>query len=102
MNRKNSNLTPLKDILGALLNDSRLSFNPDDAQIWQVWAEAVGPAIARNASPLWIRKGRLRVKVSDPIWLQELSLAGEAIRAKLNEKLGRRAVEKIEFRLRSR
>lgn len=102
MNQRNSNLTSLKDILGALLNDSSLPFNPDDAHIWQIWTEAVGPAIARNASPLWIRKGRLRVKVSDPIWLQELSLAGEVIKEKLNDKLGRRAVEKIEFRLRSR
>jgi predicted nucleic acid-binding Zn ribbon protein len=102
MNQRNSNLTPLKDILGALLSDSALPFNPDDAQIWQIWAESVGPAIARNANPLWIKKGRLRVKVSDPIWLQELSLAGEAIKEKLNRKLGRRAVEKIEFRLRSR
>jgi predicted nucleic acid-binding Zn ribbon protein len=102
MNQRNSNLTPLKDILGALLNNSSLPFNPDDGQIWQIWAETVGPAIARNASPLWIKKGWLRVKVSDPIWLQELSLAGEAIKEKLNGKLGRRAVEKIEFRLRSR
>jgi predicted nucleic acid-binding Zn ribbon protein len=102
MNQRNSNLTPVKDILGALLNDSRLPFNPDDAQIWHTWAEAVGPAIARNASPLWIKKGKLRVKVSDPIWLQELSLVGESIKEKLNEKLGRRAVERIEFRLRSR
>jgi predicted nucleic acid-binding Zn ribbon protein len=62
----------------------------------------VGPPIARNAQPLWIRKGTLRVKVSDPIWLQELSLAGEVIKDKLNAKLGRRAVEKIEFRLLSR
>jgi predicted nucleic acid-binding Zn ribbon protein len=102
MNQRRSNLTPLKDILGALLNDSRLPFNPDDGEIWRIWADAVGPAVARNASPLWIKKGRLRVKVSDPIWLQELSLAGETIKARLNEKLGRRAVEKIEFRILSR
>ncbi len=102
MNERKSSLTPLKDILGALLNDSRLPFHPEDAQIWQIWDEAVGSAIARNAQPLWIKKGRLRIKVSDPIWLQELSMAGEAIKEKLNSKLGRKAVEKIEFRLVSR
>ena len=102
MNQKKSALTPMKDIISALLNDSRLSFNPGDATIWQVWDEVVGPPIARNAQPLWIRKGRLRVKVSDPIWLQELSLAGEMIRDKLNVRLGRKAVDKIEFRLLSR
>jgi predicted nucleic acid-binding Zn ribbon protein len=102
MNERKSALTPLKDIISALLNDSRLSFNPGDATIWQVWDEVVGAPIARNAQPLWIRKGTLRVKVSDPIWLQELSLAGEMIRDKLNVKLGRKAVDKIEFRLLSR
>jgi len=102
MNERKPTLTPLKDILSALFNDSRLSFNPGDAKIWQVWDEVVGPPIARNAQPLWIRKRTLRVKVSDPIWLQELSLAGEMIRDKLNVTLGRKAVDKIEFRLLSR
>jgi predicted nucleic acid-binding Zn ribbon protein len=102
MDEKKPSLTPLKDILTALLRDSRLPFNPEDGLIWKVWDEAVGPAIARNAQPLWIKKGRLRVKVSDPIWLQELSFAEKPIREKLNTTLGRRAVEKIEFRLKSR
>jgi len=102
MDEKKPSLTPLKDILAALLGDSRLPFNPADGLIWKVWDETVGPAIAKNAQPLWINKGRLRVNVSDPIWLQELSFAEEPIREKLNSKLGRRAVEKIEFRLRSR
>ncbi|MBN1106213.1 MAG: DUF721 domain-containing protein [Deltaproteobacteria bacterium] len=94
--------TPLKEIIASLMSDSGLPFNPQDALIWKVWDETVGSAVARNAQPLWIQKGRLRVKVSDPIWLQELSLAEMSIREKLNERLGRKAVEKIEFRLRSR
>ena len=102
MSERKSDLTPIKDILAALLRDSRLPFNPDDANIWQAWDEVVGAAIARNAQPLWKRKGTLRIMVSDPIWLQELSFASEGIKEKLNVKLGREAVEKIEFRLRSR
>src|SRR4030042_4173944 len=102
MNEKKSTLTPHKDILSALFNDSKLSFNPGDARIWQVWDEVVGPPIARNAQPLWIRKGTLRVKVSHQICLQRVSLAGEMIRDKLNVTLGRKAVDKIEFRLLSR
>ena len=98
---KNPTLTSLKDIMADLLGSTSLPFNPEDATIWQVWDEA-GETIARNAQPLWVKKGRLRVKVSDPIWLQELSFMEETIRCKLNERLGRKAVEKIEFRLRSR
>ncbi len=101
-NRRKESLTPLGDILSALLADSNLPFNPRDATIWKIWDEAVGSAIARNAQPLWIKDRRLRVKVSDPIWLQELSYMEVTIREKLNARLGRQAVEKIEFRLNSR
>jgi predicted nucleic acid-binding Zn ribbon protein len=101
-NRRKDSLTPLKDILSALLTDSKLPFNPRDATIWKIWDEVVGPAISRNAQPLWIKDRRLRVKVSDPIWLQELSYLERSVREKLNARLGRQAVEKIEFRLSSR
>ncbi|MGD2125378.1 MAG: DUF721 domain-containing protein [Desulfobacteraceae bacterium] len=102
MVEKKRTLTPLKDILASLLGDAKLPFNPDDAHIWRVWDEVVGPAIARNAQPLWIKEGRLRVKVSDPIWLQELGFVEGTIREKLNTKLARKAVDRIEFRLRSK
>jgi predicted nucleic acid-binding Zn ribbon protein len=95
-------LTPIGEIMAALLSDPKLPFRPEDHRIWKVWDDAVGPIIARNAQPLWIRKGRLRVKVSDPIWLQELGLVEKTLREKLNERLGRQAVEKIDFRLTSR
>jgi predicted nucleic acid-binding Zn ribbon protein len=100
--RRKESLTPLKDILSALLSDTKLPFNPQDATIWKIWDEVVGPAIARNAQPLWIKDKRLRVKVSDPIWLQELSYLEVTVREKLNARLARQAVDKIEFRLSSR
>ncbi|MFC1822600.1 DUF721 domain-containing protein [Thermodesulfobacteriota bacterium] len=99
MNEKKDTLTPLKDVISGLFNDESLPFNPDDARIWEVWEEVVGEAVAKNARPFWIKKGLLKVNVSDPIWLQELKFAGENIRGKLNRKLGRNAVQKIEFRL---
>ena len=102
MNKKDSTLTPLKDIISNLLTDSGLPFNPNDARIWEIWDEVVGPEISKNAQPSWIKKGRLRIKVSDPIWLQELEFTGETIRDRLNKKLGRKAVEKLEFRLGTR
>jgi len=99
---KKQTFTPLKEIIAALLGGKDLAFNPEDGMIWRVWEEVAGETIARNAQPLWVKNGRLRVKVSDPIWLQELSFMEEMMRNKLNERLGRKAVDKIEFRLRSR
>ena len=102
MNQRKDKLTSLKDIIASILGDSDLPFNPDDALIWKVWDEAVGPAISKNAHPLWIRDRNLRVSVTDPIWLQELRFVEGTMREKINEKLGREAVEKIEFRLGSK
>ncbi len=99
MDPKDDTLAPLKDILANLLGDAHLPFNPRDALIWKVWDEVVGSAIAKHAQPTWIKDARLRVKVSDPIWLQELGFVGKDIKNKLNQKLGRKAVERIEFRL---
>ena len=99
MDKKQDSLTSLKDIISDLLGGSGLPFNPADGRIWEVWDKVVGPAIARNAQPSWIKKGRLRIDVSDPIWLQELEFAGERIREKINSELGREAVKRIEFRL---
>ena len=99
MTKRRENLLPLKDIITSLFNDPKLPFNPDDGRIWNVWEETVGPAIAQNAQPEWIKSGKLRVRVSDPIWLQELGFVKETIKEKINERLGRKAVETIEFRL---
>ena len=100
MNEEKKDLTRLKDILTGLFQDSQLPFNPADGQIWKVWDDTVGEPIARNARPIWIKNGRLKVHVSDPTWLQELEFLSADIKDKINQKLARKAVEHIEFRLR--
>ena len=99
MNEEKRSLTPLREIISGLLSCSDLPFNPDDARIWEIWSEIVGPAISDHAKPAFIRKGRLRVDVSEPIWIQELEFMEQTIRDRLNENLGRKAVKAIEFRL---
>jgi len=99
---KKDRFTSIKDIISSLLSDPSLPFNPADARIWEIWDEAVGPGIAGHARPSWIRKGLLRVEVSDPIWLQELEFLSGDIRETLNERLGGKSIKKVEFRLRSR
>ena len=99
MKKEGDSLIPLKDVISDILSDPTLPFNPHDANIWKVWDEVVGPAISKNARPLWIKNGKLKVTVSDPIWLQELQFVEKDIREKLNGKLGRKAVDSIEFRV---
>lgn len=99
MNKEKKDLIPIKDVLTGLFKNSQLPFNPADGQIWKVWEDTVGELIARNARPTWIKNGRLKVHVEDPIWLQELEFIGPDIKDRINQKLGRIAIENIEFRL---
>ena len=96
---KKDPMTSIKDILQGLLSSSKLNFNPADAEIWEVWDDVVGPAIAEHAQPSNITKKKLRVHVAEPIWLQELEFVADTIKEKLNDRLGRDAVDKIIFRL---
>lgn len=97
MGKDKNSLTSLKDVISELLGSGALPFDADDARIWKVWDDVVGPAIARNAQPFRIKNRRLRVRVTDPIWYQELKFMEESVREKLNQTLGRNAVDKIEF-----
>ena len=92
-------MRPLGEIISGLFSGGHLPFSREDCRIWSVWRDAVGPAISRAASPSWIRNGRLRVCVSDSIWLQELAFLEGDIRKKLNTLLGEERIQKIEFRL---
>ena len=97
--KRKKELTSLRDIITGLLTDGTLPFNPDDVDIWRVWDEVVGETISQSARPTRIKKRRLSVTVSDSIWLQELSFLESTIREKLNSRLGRMAVDRIDFRV---
>ena len=63
-----------------------------------VWADVVGAEVAGNARPVQLRDGRLVVTTSSSAWAQTLQLMSEMVIARLNERLGERAVEKAVFR----
>jgi len=89
----------LKDVLDSLRGAEGLPFDLRDCQIWRIWDEVVGEAIGSNARPVHIRQGLLTVGVMEPIWLQELKYQGDIIREKINDRLGRKAVRTIRFKL---
>ena len=100
--RPRSELIPIGDVLTSLMTDGTLPYRPDDVEIWRVWKEVVGETYAENSQPSKIRKKQLTVTVSNSIWLQELTFYKETILEKLNLKLGRKAVDKINIRVGSR
>jgi predicted nucleic acid-binding Zn ribbon protein len=87
--------------IGAVLEQSlkRFDLAPrlDEYGVWPIWREVVGKVIARNAQPEKIRNGTLFVKVSSPVWMQELQFMKEMIAGKLNQRLNGEIVKNIFF-----
>src|SRR5689334_4518943 len=92
---------PSIDVIGELLDKSLsrldLSRRLDEYGVWPIWRDVVGEAIARNAQPEKIRNGTLFVKVSSPVWMQELQFMKEMIAEKLNHRLSGEIVKNIFF-----
>lgn len=63
------------------------------------WGVAVGKTIARRTTVLSLVRTRLVVAVEDRVWQKQLfTLRGQII-SRLEETLGRRIVEELEFRI---
>ncbi len=68
-------------------------------KVLTVWNEVVGPRIGANTKPVAYRDSKLFVQVSTTTWLHELSFMREEIVRRLNEKVGKKAIEDIVFSL---
>lgn len=97
MARKDPPIERLGDVLDTSLKRLDLNARLDDYGVWTIWNQTVGAAIARNAQPEKIRNGTLMVKVSSPVWMQQLQFMKEMIAEKLNEQLHSAVVKNIFF-----
>ncbi|HUJ72312.1 MAG TPA: DUF721 domain-containing protein [Verrucomicrobiae bacterium] len=70
------------------------------SQVFYLWADIVGPDIARHARPVSLRDGLLVVAVDHPVWLAELVRYDKPlILTKVRERIGKKAVRDIRFRI---
>ncbi|HXG52979.1 MAG TPA: DUF721 domain-containing protein [candidate division Zixibacteria bacterium] len=94
---KDSQLEHVGAVLEKSLRRLDLSARLEEYGVWPIWNDTVGLTIARNAQPEKIRNGTLFVKVSSPVWMQQLQYMKEMIAEKLNQRLGAELVKNIFF-----
>src|SRR2546427_13187396 len=97
MSKKGPELERVGDILKHSLKRLDLSGRLSEYGVWPIWNEIVGSTIARNAQPEKIRNGTLFVKVTSPVWMQQLQYMKEMIAEKLNQRLKTDVVKNIFF-----
>jgi predicted nucleic acid-binding Zn ribbon protein len=87
----------LGEVLSHSLKRLELTARLDEYGVWPIWNEVVGKTIAANAQPEKIRNGTLFVKVTSPVWMQQLQFMKEMIAEKLNQRLKSEVVLTIFF-----
>lgn len=65
------------------------------AAVQRVWDDAVGTALAAQATPTGEAQGVLTVTCSSAVWAQELDLMGPDLVGRLNDALGVPAVRSL-------
>ena len=63
--------------------------------VQRVFAQAAGPAIAREAAPVSERGGTVTLQCSSAVWMAEIDLMGPALVAGLNRLLGGERVSAV-------
>ena len=97
MAKKTSPIERVGDVLNLSLKRLELTARLDEYGVWPIWQEVVGKPIANNAQPEKIRNGTLFVKVTSPVWMQQLQFMKEMIAEKLNRRLKGEVVKTIFF-----
>lgn len=86
---------PLSGIVQESLTGLGLTERLREAEIWRIWSEVVGAALACRAQPVRIINGTLTVAVSSAPWMQELRFMTSMMKEKLNKCLGAEVVREI-------
>lgn len=86
---------PLSGVMQESLAGLGLAERLRETEIWRIWPDIVGEALASRAYPVRIINGTLTVAVSSAPWMQELRFMTAMMKEKLNSCLGAEVVREI-------
>ena len=84
----------MKELVEDLGSETRLA----EGSIIAAWQDISGRQILTATESVWLEKRKLFVKLNSASWRQELHLQRSAWRDRLNQELGRDAIDEIVFR----
>lgn len=91
-------MKPIGDLLPALMARLKLEQRRSDAEIVHIWNRVVDPEVARNAQPVALKEGTLRVSVVNSVWLAELvRFRQKDILKRLQASLGSERLKRLSF-----
>lgn len=99
MERKNKKPIHIGNILETVLKTQVRETGLKFTKLWDIWEKTLGQSIARNAKVSAFKEKLLIVEVSDSTWLYQLQFLKEEMKQKLNQALGKDAIEEIKFKV---
>lgn len=88
---------PIREVLKELIETYRLEGKLNEVKVIHSWEKVVGEMIARHTKDLYIRNGKLFVKIDSPALKNELTYSSSTIIEKLNEEVGSKVIEEVIF-----
>jgi predicted nucleic acid-binding Zn ribbon protein len=88
---------PIREVLKELIETYRLEGKLNEVKVIHSWEKVVGEMIARHTKDLYIRNGKLFVKIDSPALKNELSYSTSTIIDNLNAEAGCKVVEEVIF-----
>ncbi|MEM8900552.1 MAG: DUF721 domain-containing protein [Bacteroidota bacterium] len=85
----------LGEAIDMFLKKNRLKDQVDIQAVIDEWEVLMGQAISANTEKIWFQRGVLYVKMTSPVWKQELTMARSKIKELVNRKLKRKLVEEV-------
>ncbi|MFN5147507.1 MAG: DUF721 domain-containing protein [Flavobacteriia bacterium] len=86
--KRNSNETPLSEVIDKLLRAYRLDGKMKELDVIEAWPEMMGIAVANRTKEITIRNKVLYLTMDSSVMRDELSYGKQIIVQRINEKAG--------------
>jgi predicted nucleic acid-binding Zn ribbon protein len=88
---------PLGEVIKELIETYSLEGKLNEVKVIHSWEKVVGEMIARHTKDLYIKNGKLFVKIDSPALKNELTYSTSTIIENLNSEAGTKVVDEVIF-----
>lgn len=98
MAKRQSNQSPIGEVLKAFIEANRLEAGMDRIDVEQAWKKLMGNGVNSYTQEVVLKGSTLYVKLTSAVLREELSYGKQKITAMINEELGREVVKEVVLR----
>ncbi len=95
--RRNKTVT-LREALNEYRSEMNIDTRLKEVGLINSWEEIAGKAIAKRTSRVYLKDGKLIIYLTSPVVRNELIMARESLRERLNEQAGEELVKEVILR----